>query len=121
MLTFILTGCQTSVEDIYEQAVVETTEEKVEESQGDDHDPEMQKEPVVEPSHWIDDATIYEVNLRQYTPEGTLAAFEDELPRLQTLGVEILWFMPIHPISLEKRKGSLGSYYAVADYKGFNP
>lgn len=70
---------------------------------------------------WSTDATIYEVNIRQYTPEGTFAAFEKHLPRLKEMGVEILWLMPIHPISKEKRKGSLGSYYAVADYKGVNP
>lgn len=70
---------------------------------------------------WSQDAVIYEVNLRQYTPEGTIAAFEKHLPRLQELGVEILWFMPIHPISEKNRKGSLGSYYAVQDYKKVNP
>ncbi|MDR3328848.1 MAG: hypothetical protein LBS63_01910, partial [Prevotellaceae bacterium] len=47
---------------------------------------------------WCRDATIYEVNLRQFTPEGTLQAFAQHLPRLQELGVKILWFMPIHPI-----------------------
>lgn len=70
---------------------------------------------------WIDDATIYEVNLRQYTEEGTFEAFQEHLPRLQELGVKILWFMPIHPISETKRKGTLGSYYAVTDYKAVNP
>jgi glycosidase len=70
---------------------------------------------------WSKDATIYEVNLRQYSPEGTLAAFEKHLPRLKEMGVKILWMMPIHPISKVKRKGSLGSYYAVADYKDVNP
>lgn len=70
---------------------------------------------------WSEDATIYEVNVRQYTPEGTLAAFEKHMPRLQKLGVKILWMMPMHPISEVKRKGTLGSYYAVADYKAINP
>ena len=70
---------------------------------------------------WLDSAVIYEVNIRQYTEEGTFAAFSEHLPRLQELGVKILWFMPIHPISEEKRKGSLGSYYAVSDYKRVNP
>lgn len=70
---------------------------------------------------WSKDAVIYEVNLRQYTPEGTLKAFESHLPRLKNLGVDILWIMPIHPISLKNRKGSLGSYYAVQDYKAVNP
>jgi glycosidase len=70
---------------------------------------------------WLDDAVLYEVNIRQYTPEGTFDAFAAHLPRLKELGVEILWIMPIHPISEEKRKGSLGSYYAVKDYKAINP
>lgn len=76
---------------------------------------------------WVKKAVIYEVNVRQYTVEGTFKAFETHLPRLKELGVDILWFMPIHPIGLEKRKvpdgmkTSLGSYYSVKDYKGINP
>lgn len=70
---------------------------------------------------WSRNAVIYEVNTRQYTPEGTFKAFSAHIPRLKELGVDILWFMPIHPISKEKRKGELGSYYAVADYKAVNP
>lgn len=70
---------------------------------------------------WSKDSVIYEVNVRQYTEEGTFAALEAHLPRLKELGVEILWLMPIHPISEENRVGTLGSYYAVADYKGVNP
>jgi glycosidase len=66
-------------------------------------------------------SVMYEVNVRQFTPEGTFNAFSEHLPRLQDLGVNILWFMPIHPISFEKRKGSLGSYYAVKDYYDVNP
>ncbi len=70
---------------------------------------------------WSRSAVIYEVNTRQYTAEGTFEAFRTHIPRLKELGVDILWFMPIHPISLLNRKGELGSYYAVADYKGVNP
>ncbi len=70
---------------------------------------------------WLNDAVLYEVNIRQYTPEGTFNAFAESLPRLKKLGVDILWIMPIHPISEVNRKGSLGSYYAVKDYKGINP
>ncbi|MDE6469037.1 MAG: alpha-amylase [Muribaculaceae bacterium] len=70
---------------------------------------------------WSRNAVIYEVNTRQYTPEGTFEAFRTHIPRLKELGVDILWFMPIHPISELNRKGELGSYYAVADYKGVNP
>lgn len=78
------------------------------------------KTNVIHPE-WSRDAVIYEVNLRQYTPTGKVADFAKELPRLKELGVDILWFMPIHPISEKNRKGELGSYYAVKDYKGFNP
>lgn len=70
---------------------------------------------------WAANATIYEVNIRQYTPEGTFNAFAEHLPRLQKLGVKILWLMPVNPISAKNRKGSLGSYYSIADYKKVNP
>ncbi len=66
-------------------------------------------------------SNIYEVNIRQYTRDGTLKAFEAYLPRLRRMGVEILWFMPLTPISEKERKGSLGSYYATADYFSINP
>lgn len=66
-------------------------------------------------------STIYEVNIRQYTPEGTFNAFSEHLPRLKELGVDVLWLMPIHPISETNRKGTLGSYYAPKDYTGVNP
>jgi 1,4-alpha-glucan branching enzyme len=69
---------------------------------------------------WAANATIYEVNIRQYTPEGTFRAFEPNLPRLRAMGVDILWLMPIYPIGVEGRKGSLGSYYAVKDYRAVN-
>ena len=73
------------------------------------------------PLAWSEDAVMYEVNVRQYTPEGTFNAFAEHLPRLKELGVEILWFMPIHPIGEKNRKGTLGSYYSVKDYKAVNP
>ena len=72
-------------------------------------------------AYWTRNANIYEVNIRQYTPEGTFNAFTTHLERLDELGVDILWLMPIHPISLKNRKGSLGSYYSVQDYKALNP
>lgn len=75
---------------------------------------------VVHPS-WARQAVIYEVNIRQYTPEGTFRAFEPHLPRLRKLGVNVLWIMPINPISKKLRKGTLGSYYAVSDYTAINP
>ncbi|NOZ45750.1 MAG: alpha-amylase [Chlorobi bacterium] len=64
---------------------------------------------------------IYEVNIRQYTPEGTFKAFEKHLPRLKELGVDILWLMPVNPIGEKNRKGSEGSYYSVKDYRAVNP
>jgi glycosidase len=70
---------------------------------------------------WIKNASIYEVNIRQYTPEGTFDAFATHLPRLRELGVDILWLMPIFPIGEVERKGTLGSYYSVKDYVGVNP
>ena len=57
--------------------------------------------------------TIYELNTRQFTPEGTFRAAEAHLPELKDLGVEIIWFMPIQEIGVEGRKGTLGSYYAI--------
>ncbi|MFC5988518.1 alpha-amylase family glycosyl hydrolase [Marinicrinis lubricantis] len=70
---------------------------------------------------WSKNAVIYEVNVRQYTEEGTFQAFAEHLPRLKELGVDVLWFMPIHPISEKNRNGTLGSYYAIQDYKAVNP
>ena len=70
---------------------------------------------------WAVNANIYEVNIRQYTPEGTFNAFAEHLDRLNNMGVKMLWLMPIYPISTTKKKGSLGSYYAVSDYTAVNP
>jgi len=70
---------------------------------------------------WSYKTNIYEVNLRQYSAEGSFAAFANSLPRLKDMGIEILWFMPITPISIEKRKGTLGSYYACSDFFDTNP
>jgi len=70
---------------------------------------------------WSRNATIYEVNIRQYTPEGTFEAFLEHIPRLKKMGIDILWLMPINPIGEKNRKGTLGSYYSIRDYKGVNP
>jgi glycosidase len=70
---------------------------------------------------WAERGNIYEVNVREYTSEGTFDAFAKHLDRLKAMGVETLWFMPINPISHVDRKGTLGSYYAVADYTAINP
>lgn len=70
---------------------------------------------------WSRDAVIYEINVRQFTPEGTFAALERHLPRLDSLGVDILWLMPVQPIGEKGRKGGLGSYYSIRDYTAVNP
>ncbi|MDD8019064.1 MAG: alpha-amylase family glycosyl hydrolase [Bacteroidota bacterium] len=69
---------------------------------------------------WSYNLSIYEVNVRQYTKEGTFTSFNNHLDRLKDLGVGIIWFMPIHPIGVKNRLGSLGSYYSVKDYYGIN-
>src|SRR5665647_580868 len=75
---------------------------------------------VIHPE-WSENSVIYEVNIRQYTPEGTFNAFAEHLPRLKSLGVDILWFMPTFPIGVLNRKGELGSYYSVRDFMNVNP
>jgi glycosidase len=70
---------------------------------------------------WSRNANIYEVNVRQFTQEGTFKAMARHLPRLKKMGVDILWLMPIIPIGAKNRKGPLGSYYAVRDYTAVNP
>jgi glycosidase len=76
-----------------------------------------------EPKHpaWSRSANVYEVNLRQYSKEGTLNAFSAQLPRLKQMGVDVIWLMPLHPIGKKNIKGTLGSYYAVRDYGAVNP
>ncbi|MBQ6299986.1 MAG: alpha-amylase [Bacteroidales bacterium] len=76
---------------------------------------------TVKHPEWAQKAVIYQVNVRQFSDEGTFAAAETQLNRLADLGVDILWLMPIHPIGVEGRKGTLGSYYAVQDYCAVNP
>ena len=86
-------------------------------------DPRYQPKEYVQIKHpeWSKNATIYEVNLRQYTNEGTFKSFESHLQRLKKMGVDIIWLMPIHPIGEKNRKGGLGSYYSVKDFRGINP
>jgi len=74
-----------------------------------------------DPPVWSYNKAIYEVNIRQYTVNGNFKGFEKHLPRLKELGADILWLMPIYPIGEINRKGSLGSYYSVRDYKSVNP
>ena len=76
---------------------------------------------MFKPSTYLRRAGIYEVNLRQYTPEGSFGAFARHLPRLKEMGVDIFWLMPIHPIGELRRKGELGSYYSIRDFEKVNP
>lgn len=70
---------------------------------------------------WTRDASIYELNIRQFTPAGTIPAATDQLLRLKQLGVSIVWVMPVQPIGEKERKGPLGSYYSIRDYQAVNP
>ncbi len=99
---------------------------------------EIKDRSAVNHPEWTRNAVIYEVNIRQYSPEGTFKAFEKDLPRLKELGVDILWLMPIFPIGELNRKATqtllteevkdplergkyLGSYYSTKDYLSVNP
>jgi alpha-amylase len=79
------------------------------------------KEMETATAKWVKSTNVYEVNLRQYTKEGTFNAFVKELPRLKDMGVQTLWFMPVTPIAQKGKKGTLGSYYAASDYTSINP
>ncbi len=70
---------------------------------------------------WVRDGVIYELNVRTFSNEGTFNAVTARLPELQRLGVTVIWLMPIHPIGQVKRKGTIGSPYAVRDYMDVNP
>ena len=85
-------------------------------------DPYQPKEyvKVIHPE-WSKNATIYQLNTRQFSEEGTFKAAQTELPRIKELGVDIIWLMPINPIGKKNRKGTLGSPYSVKDYYGVNP
>ncbi|HPA22586.1 MAG: alpha-glucosidase C-terminal domain-containing protein [Ferruginibacter sp.] len=86
-----------------------------------DQNEKLMDTSVLNTTFWIHQTNVYEVNLRQYTAEGTLNAFVQHLPRLKAMGVETLWFMPITPIAQKNKKGNLGSYYAAADYTSVSP
>ncbi|MEW7290548.1 alpha-amylase family glycosyl hydrolase [Aquimarina sp. 2304DJ70-9] len=92
-----------------EEPVAEVTQEEVKETLAPVSDAIMEN------------AVIYEANIRQYSEEGSFNAFTKDIPKLKELGVKILWIMPIYPISTTKSKGSLGSYYAISDYTKVNP
>ena len=80
-----------------------------------------QGQPALGLPDWVRRETIYEINVRQYSEAGTFAAVEADLARIRDLGVGVIWFMPVHPIGAVNRKGPLGSYYSISDYRGINP
>jgi cyclomaltodextrinase / maltogenic alpha-amylase / neopullulanase len=82
---------------------------------------ETPKPTEVKNLDWVKNAVIYEANIRQFSKEGTFKAFAKDLPRLKELGIDIIWVMPVNPIGEKERKGPLGSYYSVRDYKAINP
>ncbi|MEN8964715.1 MAG: alpha-amylase family glycosyl hydrolase [Polaribacter sp.] len=93
-----------------------------EQSNSKDSDPYQPKEYVkVTHPEWSKNATIYQLNTRQFSEEGTFKAAQTQLPRIKELGVDIIWLMPINPIGKKNRKGTLGSPYSVKDYYGINP
>jgi len=101
-LTAFLTACAPSTQTAPAEPKVQTVASKI-------------KAP-----EWSKDAVIYQINTRQYSEGGDFKAVEDDLARIKSLGVDILWFMPIHPIGEVKRKGSMGSPYAVKDFQAVN-
>jgi len=120
VLLISLQACKTSK---VENTIVKTEPAEEIDKQQKTNEVKKEKDAVslLEAPAWTKDAIMYEVNVRQYSEAGTFKAMQDDLPRLKALGVDILWLMPIHPIGELKRKGSLGSYYAVKDYKKVNP
>ncbi len=97
-------GCQT------EKSVLESAQTAA----------EAEPETVHTVPEWTASTALYEVNVRQYTQEGTFNAFAEHLEEIRDLGVKALWFMPIYPISKTKRSGVLGSYYSITDYRAVN-
>jgi glycosidase len=82
---------------------------------------DVSKLPARSTRDWVRDGVIYEIYPRNFSPEGNFNGITARLDKLKDLGVTILWLMPIHPIGQEKKKGSIGSPYAVRDYYGINP
>jgi glycosidase len=70
---------------------------------------------------WVKDAVIYEIFPRQYSKKGDFNSITADLDRLQNIGVTVLWLMPVHPIGQLKKKGTIGSPYAVQDFYAVNP
>jgi glycosidase len=83
--------------------------------------PQPPTQSEVKHPDWSKNTVIYEVNIRQFSKEGTFKGFARDLPRLKAMGVDAIWLMPVNPIGIKNRKGPLGSYYSVRDYMTINP
>ena len=104
MTTLILMSCNTKKETKSEEVKTELKEQGILPFKAD----------------MAETSVIYEVNVRQFSPEGTFAAVTKEMANIKKMGVKILWIMPIYPIGVENRKEGLGSYYSIKDYRGIN-
>ena len=82
---------------------------------------DVSKESARHTRDWVRDGVIYEIYPRNFSAQGNFNGITSRLDDLKNLGVTILWLMPIHPIGQEKKKGTIGSPYAVRDYYGINP
>src|ERR1043166_7342492 len=82
---------------------------------------DFSKEPARPAQDWVRDGVIYQIYERDFSAAGNFGGVTAQLDRLKDLGVTILWLMPIHPIGQEKKKGTIGSPYAVRDYYAINP
>ncbi|AXT58819.1 alpha-amlyase [Aquimarina sp. AD10] len=111
LITFIATGILISCGQTKKESPIANVETTNEERQ--------ELAPIDEAV--MENAVIYEANIRQYSEEGSFNAFTKDIPILKKLGVKVLWLMPIYPISTTKSKGTLGSYYAISDYTKVNP
>ncbi len=117
-MTLSMTACSNTMQGTLAENEVSTDQnvQTVVEETIEDSEEELRYQ-----AEWTKDAVIYEVNVRQYTEEGTFVAFSEYLQELKDMGINTLWFMPIHPISETKRSGTLGSYYSITDYREVNP
>lgn len=112
--TLALTACGSTSNTIEEAESVDTVDTVAEAEDA------LKNEDSTAPE-WVNSAVMYEVNVRQYTKSGTFNEFAEHLQELKDMGINTLWFMPIHPISKTNRSGTLGSYYSVDNYTEVNP
>jgi alpha-amylase len=84
--------------------------------------PALGQSPARAPdTSWVARSALYEVFVRDFSPRGNFRGLIDGLDRIQSSGADVLWLMPIYPLGSLDRKGSLGSPYAVRDYRAINP